>query len=72
MIKHVSCPLIIPFTDVCVIITTGYHLIKIVFLYFPGGSVVKNLSANAGDPGSIPVWEDPTCQGATQPMCLNY
>lgn len=25
---------------------------------FPGGSVVKNLHANAGDSGSIPDWED--------------
>ena len=28
-------------------------------LGFPGGSVVKNLPANAGDTGSIPGWEDP-------------
>ena len=26
------------------------------FLGFPGGSVVKNLPANAGDIGSIPGW----------------
>ena len=26
---------------------------------FPGGAVVKNLPANAGDTGSIPGWEDP-------------
>ena len=25
---------------------------------FPGGSVVKNLHANAGDSGLIPSWED--------------
>ena len=25
---------------------------------FPGGSVVKNLHANAGDSGLIPNWED--------------
>ena len=25
---------------------------------FPGGSVVKNSPANAGDPGLIPGWED--------------
>ena len=25
---------------------------------FPGGSVVKNMPANAGDAGSIPGWED--------------
>ena len=28
-------------------------------LVFPGGSVVKNLLATAGDVGSIPGWEDP-------------
>ena len=29
----------------------------------PGGSVVKNMPASAGDMGSIPGlgWEDPTC-----------
>ena len=37
---------------------------------FPGGTVVKNLPANAGDTGSIP--EDPTCCGATKPVCHNY
>ena len=26
---------------------------------FPGGAVVKNLPASAGDQGSIPGWEDP-------------
>jgi len=36
---------------------------------FPGGSVVKNLPVNAGDMGSI--WEDPTCRGATKPLCHN-
>ena len=27
---------------------------------FPGGSVVKNLPANAGDAGSVTIQEDPT------------
>ena len=27
-----------------------------VYMGFPGGSVVKNLPANAGDTGSIPGW----------------
>lgn len=31
----------------------------------PGSSVVKDLPANAGDTGSIPVWEDLACLGAT-------
>ena len=26
------------------------------FTGFPGGSVVKNPPANAGDPGSVPAW----------------
>ena len=39
---------------------------------FPGGTVVKNLPASAGDMGSIPVREDPTCHGATKPVRRNY
>ena len=39
---------------------------------FPGGAVIKNPPANAGDMGSSPVWEDPTCHGATKPMHHNY
>ena len=39
---------------------------------FPGHSVVKNPPANAGDMGSIPDSEDPTCLGATKPECYNY
>ena len=41
-------------------------------LSIPGGSVVKNLPANARDIGSILVREDPTCHGATKPVCHNY
>ena len=40
--------------------------------YFPGGAVVKNPPANAGDTGSIPGREDPTCHRATKPVHLNY
>ena len=42
---------------------------------FPGGTVIKNSPANAGDMGSSPgrrSQEDPTCRGATKPMCHNY
>ena len=35
------------------------HLFNSRMLVLPGGSVVKNLLANAGDVGSIPGWEDP-------------
>ena len=35
---------------------------------FPGGSVVKNPPANAGDRSSIPIWEDPICLGAMKPQ----
>ena len=38
----------------------------------PGGPGVKNLPANAGDMGSIPGGEDPTCHRATKPMHLEY
>ena len=30
------------------------HYITVVYKHFPGGSVGKELSCNAGDPGSIP------------------
>ena len=40
---------------------------------FPGGAVVKNPPANnAGDTGSIPGPEDPTCHKATKPVRHNY
>ena len=39
---------------------------------FPSSSVVNSLPANTGDMGSILVWEDPTCQGATKSMWHNY
>ena len=38
----------------------------------PGGTVDKNPPANAGDMGSTLVWKDPTCRGATKPVCHNY
>ena len=39
---------------------------------FPGGTVVKNPPVNAGDTGSIPGLEDPTCLGAAKPVRHNY
>ena len=39
---------------------------------FPGGAVVKNPPANAGDTGRSLVREDPTCHGATRPVHHNY
>ena len=39
---------------------------------FPGGGVVKNLPANAGDMRLIPGPEDPTCCRATKPVHHNY
>ena len=38
----------------------------------PGGAVVKNLPANAGDMGSIPGPGRSTCYRATKPLCHNY
>ena len=37
----------------------------------PGGPVAKRASTNIRDMGLIPIWEDPTHQGATKPMCHN-
>ena len=39
---------------------------------FPGGTVDRNLPANAGDKGSIPGPEDSTCHGGTKPTNHNY
>ena len=39
---------------------------------FPGGAVVKNLPASAGNTGSSPGPEDPTCHGAIKPASHNY
>ena len=39
---------------------------------FPGGVVVKNPPANAGDRVRALVREDPTCRGATKPASHNY
>ena len=39
---------------------------------FPDGAVVKNPPANAGTQVQALVREDPTCHGATKPVCHNY
>ena len=39
---------------------------------FPGGRVVKNSPANAGDTVGSLVKEDPPCHGATKPTHHNY
>ena len=39
---------------------------------FPDCSVVKSPSADAGDMGSIPDPEDPTCHGAAKPVGHSY
>ena len=38
---------------------------------FPGGAVVENLSASAGDAGSSPGLGRSTCRGATRPVSHN-
>ena len=43
---------------------------KIVHKDFPGGAVVKNPPANAGDTVQALVREDPTCHRETRPACL--
>ena len=39
---------------------------------FPGGAVVKNPPADAGDTVRSLVREHPTCRRATKPVCHNY
>ena len=39
---------------------------------FPGGAVVKNPPANAGDAVRALVREDPTCRGVTKAVHHNY
>ena len=39
---------------------------------FPASPVVKNLSCNVGNIIQSFVKEDPTCHGATKPVCHNY
>ena len=39
-------------------------------LGFSDGSVVKNTSANAGDTGSIPGWENPLDRGMATPSSI--
>ena len=41
-------------------------------LDFPGGAVIKNPPANAGNTVRSLIQEDPTCHGATKPVCHNY
>ena len=38
---------------------------------FPGGTVVENPAAGAGDKGLSPGPGDPTCHGAAEPVCHN-
>ena len=45
--------------------------LKMYFLGFPGGSVVKNLPASAGDTGSIPEPEKSHRPGTTKPVHHN-
>ena len=39
---------------------------------FPGGAVVRNPPANAGDTGLSPGLGRSTCHGTTKPVCHNY
>ena len=39
---------------------------------FPGGPVVKNSPANAGNMVQSLLWEDTTCPGTTKPMYHDY
>ena len=48
------------------------YILKIDDRGFPGGSVVKNPPANAGDTGLIPDLGRRHMPQATKPMCHNY
>ena len=41
-------------------------------MHFPGGLVVKNTPANAGDRSPSLVYEDSACHGAAKPVYHNY
>ena len=45
---------------------------KIVLVGFPGGAVLENPPAKAGDRVQALVREDPTCCGASKPVSHNY
>ena len=47
-------------------------IVKGISLDFPGGPVVENLPASAGDTDSIPGLEDSTCLSATKPKSHSY
>ena len=53
-------------------ITCLNFLFKKVMKNFPGGPVVQNLPANAGETSSMPGLGGFTCPGAAKPMCHNY
>ena len=54
------------------LLNTSQSLLKIHMWRFPGGWVVKNSPANAGDVGSPLIREDPTCHRAAKPVWHNY
>ena len=45
---------------------------KVSYLGFPGGSVIRNLSANAGDTSSIPDPGKPICSGTMKSVQQNF
>ena len=50
----------------------SYYVSKASVGGFPGGSVVKNLLANAGDVGSVPGQGRSHMLGASEPVHHNY
>ena len=53
--------------------TTKKSFLKVIFWDFPGGSDGQEYACNAGDPGSIPGWEDPPEKGmATRSSILAW
>ena len=63
---HVAASLLVPPGDGLPTISSGCNYLGLLWWLR-----VKNLPANAGDTGSIPGLEDPTCHGAAKPVHHN-
>ena len=55
----------------CIVVYLSFN-VKSLLRGFPGGSVVQNPPANAGDTVQFLMQKDPTCCRATKFVCYNY
>ena len=56
------------FKQICRIQIFTHNFTKNAQTGFPGGAMIESPPADAGDTGSCPVREDPTCRGAAGPV----